>query len=201
MSTPKVTNRPNSPKKLWENNFISPIVAMENISDSDLSSNDDYKSIKSTNSKGSVENFSKPRKTLTNFGAPISTKLKSAQRSTYTLSSQTPLQANPSLRGSYSNLRTMQSNIPGSYNNLHRPSSMKPPSAVTNSNLKSMGPKLKGSYTSLKPISANLPIVPPINSNLNVTKNLPKATNPNVTQTIESHTKIVEVSYKVLVVM
>lgn len=196
MSTPKVTNRPNSPKKLWENHFISPIVSIENMSDSDVSSNDDYKSTKSTYSKGSIENYNtaKSRKTLASLGGPINTKIKTAQRSTYTVNAQKPLQANPNLRGSYNNLRTVQSNIPGSQNNLYRPSSIKPPTTTTNSNLKTMGPKLKGSYTSLRPISANLPVVPPITSNMNVTKTLPKTTNPNVTQTIDSHTKIVEVS-------
>lgn len=88
---------------------------------------------------------------------------------------------------SYSNLKTVQSNIPGSHNNLHKTGNTR------TSNLKTMGPTLKGSYTSLRPISANLPVAPPIGSQMNTTVTLPRATNPNVTQNIDNRPKVAEV--------
>ncbi|KAJ8955290.1 hypothetical protein NQ314_006903 [Rhamnusium bicolor] len=179
-------------KKLWENNFISPIISNEHLSDSDLSSNDEYKSVKSS---FSLENYnSKPTKSLGYLGTNIDTKVKTNPRSTFTLASQKPLQViSSNIRASYSNLRTVQSNIPGSQSNLYKPSTVnRPPSSATN--LKTMGQKLKGSYTSLRPISANLPVAPPITSQLNITATLPRATNPNVTQNIDVHSKVVEVS-------
>lgn len=60
MSTPK----PNTGgKKLWEHNFISPIVANVHYSDSDTSSTEEYRSVKSSASKISLEtDRSKPPK-------------------------------------------------------------------------------------------------------------------------------------------
>lgn len=61
MSTPK----PNSgPKRFFENHFISPIVPLEPLSDSELSSNDDYRSVKSSNSKISLENYTGKTKSM-----------------------------------------------------------------------------------------------------------------------------------------
>nr|XP_023029059.1 uncharacterized protein LOC111517210 isoform X1 [Leptinotarsa decemlineata] len=189
MSTPK----PNATKKkIWENNFISPIITTEQISDSEFSSNDDYKSVRSSVSKTSLDNqSSKNTKSLGNLVAPVVPKGKLSRRTSYTIADQKPLQTMPSVvRNSYSNLKYMQTNIHGSQSNLQRPSSIRMPS----SNLKTMGPKLKGSYTSLRPMSANLPVAPPpINQNLNSTMVLPKASNPNVTQVLETRPKVVEV--------
>ncbi|KAJ8984544.1 hypothetical protein NQ317_006830 [Molorchus minor] len=121
----------------------------------------------------------------------IDTKLKTNQRSTYTLAGQKPLQAvSNSIRSSYSNLRTMQTKVASSQPSIYKPSNIRVPAS---SNLSTMGQKLKGSYTSLRPISANLPVAPPITSHLNTTVTLPKASNPNVTQNVENHTKVVEV--------
>ncbi|KAJ8946121.1 hypothetical protein NQ318_013171 [Aromia moschata] len=191
MSTPK----PNTgTKKLWENNFISPIISNERLSDSDMSSNDEYKSVKSTFSKVSLEEYDgKSVKSLGYLGSNIDTKLKTAQRSAYTSAGQKPLQAVcNTVRGSYSNLKAVQSNIPGSQPNIYKPTGVSRATAST-TNLLSMGHKLKGSYTSLRPISSNLPVAPPITPQLNSTLTLPKATNPNVTQNIDGHSKVVEV--------
>lgn len=191
MSTPKITT---GSKKLWENNFISPIIPNEPLSDSDVSSTDEYKSVKSTFSKASEENYlSKPVKSLGYLGGNIDTKLKNTHRSTYTMAGQKPLQVIPNnIRASYTNLRTIQSNIPGSQGNLYKSGNVRaqPPST----NLKTMGQRLKGSYTSLRPISANLPVAPPITPQLNTTTTLSKATNPNVTQNIDTRSKVAEVS-------
>ncbi|XP_018580060.1 uncharacterized protein LOC108917781 isoform X2 [Anoplophora glabripennis] len=190
MSTPKTIQ---GSKNLWENNFISPIIPNEPLSDSDVSSTDEYKSVKSTFSKASMENYiGKPVKSMSYLGGNIDTKLKNTYRSTYTLSSQKPLQVIPNnIRASYSNLRTVQSNIPGSQGNLYKPSNVK--AQAPSSNLKTMGHRLKGSYTSLRPISANLPMALPIVPQLNTTTTLSKATNPNVTRNIETRSKVAEV--------
>lgn len=190
MSTPKTVQ---GSKNLWENNFISPIIPNEPLSDSDVSSTDEYKSVKSTFSKASMENYiSKPVKSMGYLGGNIDTKLKNTHRSTYTLASQKPLQVIPNnIRASYSNLRTVQSNIPGSQGNLYKSGNIKTQASSTN--LKTMGHRLKGSYTSLRPISANLPVAPPIVPQLNTTTTLPRATNPNVTQNIDTRSKVAEV--------
>ncbi|KAJ8911459.1 hypothetical protein NQ315_013563 [Exocentrus adspersus] len=190
MSTPKINT---GSKKLWENNFISPIISNEHFSDSDASSTDEYKSVKSTVSRVSLENYvDKPVKSLGHSRNNVDTKLRTSQRSTYTLPSQKPLQVIPSnIRSSYSNLKTIQSKIPGSQNNLYKPSNCK--TEVPGTNLKTMGQRLKGSYTSLKPISTNLPEAPPIIPQLNTTTTLSKGINSNVMQNINSYSNVAEV--------
>ncbi|XP_050307777.1 uncharacterized protein LOC126744416 isoform X2 [Anthonomus grandis grandis] len=171
-------------KSLWAHNFISPIVAnnRDHLSDSDLS--DDYKSVNSQpSSKVSLDNWTNP--SAKNLPHPIpnkDVKIKTSQRSAYTISNK-PLQALPSgIRGSYSNISTLKNTkltLGGSQQNLYRPPSqmVRPPST---SNLQTMGTKLKGSYTSLRPISANLPVAPPIEEgNFNGTQTITRSHRSN----------------------
>ncbi|XP_030747269.1 uncharacterized protein LOC115875869 isoform X1 [Sitophilus oryzae] len=159
MSTPKVNM---GVDKLWENNFLSPIVSLDKQTKSTLYSRvsnvDTY--IKQTDSNKD-------------------TKMRRIHR-TENISNQRPLQALPiNFKGSYnniSNLKTASSNFGGSQPRLSKPSSrnsIRPPSA---SNLKTMGSQLKGSYTSLRPISANLPVAPPVGVTPNVVQMI---TRPN----------------------
>lgn len=170
MSTPKVNTMP---KKFMVNNFISPITSNENLSDSDVSSTEDYKSVRSSLSKGSLESYSQSRYYLGN-------------NDTRTMQQQSiqKLFKNNVTRNSNEKLKSKQIANDTTVNYGSR-SNVEVNVPVTN--LKLMGQKLKASYTSLKPISANLPVVPP----LNVTKTL---TRPKKSQNFDAHTKVVEVS-------
>lgn len=179
MSTPKIST---ASKKLWENNFISPITATETISDSDQSSNDDYKSVRSTiSSKASLDQFviKQQPKSLGYVAAPLDTTIKINQKGSYTTSAPKPMPVvRPNAKiNSYSNLKPMNSNIPGSYSNIYKLSTAKQQPINTGSNLRTMGTKLKGSYTSLRPMSSNLPVAPPLISS-NTTATLNKASVP-----------------------
>ncbi|XP_050512724.1 uncharacterized protein LOC126888454 [Diabrotica virgifera virgifera] len=190
MSTPKVAT---ANKRLWENNFISPITA-EHTSDSDLSSNDDYKSVRSSvSSKTSLDQYvPKQPKSLGYLHGPAEIKIKTNQKSTYTSAAPKPVpvvRPNPKTN-SYSNLRSMNSNLPASYSNIYKMSNPKTQSGNAVSNLKTMGSKLKGSYTSLRPMSSNLPVAPPLISS-NTTMTLAKSN--SVPHGVDSATRIVEV--------
>lgn len=155
MSTPK----PNWSKKvfnriMWEHSIISPIVTSEIQSDSGESS-DEYKSVKSSFSKNSVEsNPVKQTRSLVSLQDPSDArKLKSIN----TVINPNNLCKVP-MRGSTSNLQKFNAPVP-------KISQMRVPSATSiTSNLKTMKPSLKGSYTSLKPVNTYLPVAPPINA-------------------------------------
>lgn len=166
MSTPKVNT---VPKKFLVNNFISPITSNENLSDSDMSSSEDYKSVRSSLSKGSLDSYCQSRHYFTG-------------NETKTMPMQQPIQ------------KVFKSNVlKNSKKNegvlINRPKSNVEVN-VPVTNLKLMGQKLKASYTSLKPMSTNLPVVPPLNVGKTLTR--PKKTDAN--QTFDAHTKVVEVS-------
>nr|CAH7726102.1 unnamed protein product [Callosobruchus chinensis] len=175
MSTPKVMTA--VPRKLLDNCIISPIVigGGEPTSDSDGSSNDEYRSVKS--SATSLENFTAPKsaKCLPSSAGPVNTKLMTNPRSAHTMASTKTVQAGPMAKAAYSS----QPKAVPSYKQSGL--QMRPASSV--SNLKSMGPRLKGSYTSLRPISANLPVAPPIHA----------SSMQNVTQTVHVQGKSSEV--------
>ncbi|XP_056634842.1 uncharacterized protein LOC130443952 [Diorhabda sublineata] len=183
MSTPKIST---ASKKLWDHNFISPITTVETISDSDHSSNDDYKSVRSTiSSKGSLDQFVVKQQPKSLGYAPISldATIKISQKGSYTAPAPKPLPVTRpyAKTNSYSNLKPMNSNIPGSYSNIYKMSTAKQPSINMGSNLKTMGTKLKVSYTSLRPMSSNLPVAPPLISS-NTTSTLNKATPLNIVE-------------------
>ncbi|XP_019874188.2 uncharacterized protein LOC109602289 isoform X2 [Aethina tumida] len=139
MSTPK----PNTGgKKLWEHNFISPIVANVHYSDSDTSSTEEYRSVKSSASKISLEtDRSKPPK-LSNLDKKPRTMLMGG---TY---------KKPAPRSIPTSGNLQAGGLKSSQPNIRAP--VMPPS-----NLKTMGTGLKGSYTNLRPISTYLPVAPP----------------------------------------
>lgn len=91
MSTPKNAS---APKILWDNNFTSPIVPLEATSDSDLSSIDDYKSVKSTeSSKTSLDGYmpKQQSKRMNYITGPADTKIKTNQKSSYTVVAPKPM--------------------------------------------------------------------------------------------------------------
>lgn len=159
MSTPKPTSKIIS--KLWEHSTISPVAASDGVhtSDSEPSSNDEYKTVKSnisvsdSNLSGKSEN-----KSFENY---VSKPLKISPKS---INGVKPVSnnKNPAIKGSYSNLKTVSTTLKGSYGNL-KPlgANIKGASYNTNkgstTNLKTMSTNLKGSYTQLKPVLLNLP--------------------------------------------
>ncbi|KAL3266940.1 hypothetical protein HHI36_011090 [Cryptolaemus montrouzieri] len=155
MSTPK----PNWSNKvlnriMWDHSVISPIITGDIQSDSGDSS-DEYKSVKSSFSKNSVEsNPVKQTRSLVSLQEPSDArKLKSIN----TLTNQGNLCKVPA-RGSVSNLQKLGASAP------KIPQSRVYSAGSINSNLKSMKPSLKGSYTSLRPVNTHLPVAPPINA-------------------------------------
>lgn len=193
MSTPK----PNSQKRMVITNQISPISYSDANSDSDeTSSNENYKSVRSSLSKISLDNYvSNPIKSASTAAVkPNNLFSKNLSKNTlphntHTIIKQKSMQNVPtSIRGSYTNLKTMSGTLSASQSKLNRPISNQKPS-----NLKTISHNLKGSYTSLKPINAYLPVAPPITSTLNTTTTLTKASNPNVTQIVDRHVKPTEV--------
>lgn len=190
MSTPK----PNAQKSLIMNNCISPIKFNRTNSDSEEeSSTEDFKSVRSSLSKLSLDNYtSKSTKSI-----PSAVGLKSSTTSnkntvthnTHTIVKQKSMQNVPTaIRGSYSNLNRM-SGLSLSHSKINRPAAPQ-----KSSNLKTISHNLKGSYTSLRPINTCLPVAPPINPKLNTTATLTRASNPNVTQIVEHHVNVAEVS-------
>lgn len=142
MSTPKPAK---SMTKLFESNYISPIIRQkEHVSDSDLSSTDDYLTVRSTLSKGSSGNSEKNLKVLDRNVKSLSNLKQNDQKvkphNIYTITK--PVSNIKPLMASYSNLRASESNIRSSQTNL-----------------KSLSTTLKSSYTNLKPIGINLPII------------------------------------------
>ncbi|CAG9856554.1 unnamed protein product [Phyllotreta striolata] len=174
MSTPKPSA--GGPRMSWGDKFMSPIV--DGKSDSDLSSSDDYKSVKSSQD----DRLKHQQPKTMNFIKVANTKLKTGHQSTYTGSITKPMAAIRSPTKSpkancYSNLR---GSIVPSVHKLSKPR----PSSVVASNLKAMGTTLKGSYTSLRPISTNLPEAPPLVGNVQPIS-ISRAAQPNVTRTLE----------------
>lgn len=145
MSTPKPAK---SMTKLFESHYISPIVRQkEHVSDSDLSSTEDYLTVRSTLSKGSSGHSEKSLKildrnvkSLSNLKQNVEQKLKPHNVHTITK----PVSNVKALMGSFTNLRVVppENNIRGSYTNL-----------------KTLGTTLKNSYTNLKPVGVNLPVI------------------------------------------
>lgn len=188
MSTPKVNT---ASKKLFINNLISPITSKENLADSDISSNEEYKSVRSSLSKDSLVNYNQKSIDNITYFADIDTKLKS-MKYPVSVSTHKTYKINPPMnKFSDSNLRAVKLKNDGKLNNVYKANiNMETP--VTN--LKLMNQKLKASYTSLKPMSTNLPVAPPITSTLNATKTLPRTKKSSENQNVESHTSVVEVS-------
>lgn len=186
MSTPIVNI---APKKFWVNNLISPITSNENLSDSDRSSNEEYKSVRSSLSKCSLENYSqRSADSIPHLGGST-TKLKSAPNPLY-YATQKMYKSN----SSHNNMKTLQLKSENTLSMVHKSKNkMEVPPPATN--LKQMDQKLKASYTSLRPISTNLPVAPPITS-MNVTKTLIKSKNTGDIQNLDYTTKVVEVSFK-----
>ncbi|XP_044748292.1 uncharacterized protein LOC123309306 [Coccinella septempunctata] len=155
MSTPK----PNWSNKMfnrvmWEHSIISPIVTGDIQSDSGDSS-DEYKSVKSSFSKISLEsNPVKQTRSLVSLQDPSDArKLKSIN----TVVNPNNFCKVP-MRGSASNLQKLVAPVP------KLPQARVPSAGSITSNLKTMKPSLKGSYTSLKPVNSYLPVAPPINA-------------------------------------
>ncbi|KAF2902391.1 hypothetical protein ILUMI_03788 [Ignelater luminosus] len=190
MSTPKRSSKIVS--KLWENNCISPIIPTHqdnNLSDSEASSNDDFRTVGSSTSNmvtpfGSETHVTKTNKSLENFKQNVELPKVSPKSlnaiPTKTLSNK---QYDNRFRGSYTNLKTVGTHLKGSYTNLKtaganiKGSYTNLTSGVSNmkgstSNLKTMSNNLKASYTKLKPVLTDLP-----NTNL-------KIFDPNATMTI-----------------
>nr|CAI5858032.1 unnamed protein product [Callosobruchus analis] len=188
MSTPKVATA--VPRKLLDNCIISPIViGGEPTSDSDGSSNDEYRSVKS--SATSLENFTAPKtaKCLPSLAQPVVTKLMANPRSAYTMASTKTVQAGSMAKATYSSHPRAVPSVVPSYKQTGN--QMRPASSV--SNLRSMGPRLKGSYTSLRPISANLPVAPPIHTSSlhNVTQTMQVQGKSNEVPTITQHKPVI----------
>ncbi|KAF5302353.1 hypothetical protein FQA39_LY10392 [Lamprigera yunnana] len=167
MSTPKSCSKIMS--KLWENGISPiPIVDTEHVSDSDRSSNEEFRTVRSN-----VSSICPPSQSLSSAltavtsGTDISKNV--AERvNTRTLNMMSKNTGNNrihNIKGSYSEYKTGSASLRGSYTNL-RPigATLKSTSCVpsiesksSTSNLKTMSSKLKGSYTQLKPVLLNLP--------------------------------------------
>lgn len=134
--------------KLFEGHYISPIARQkEHVSDSDLSSTEDYLTVRSTLSKGSSGHSEKNLKILDRNVKSLSNLKQNLERlKTHNIHTITrPVSNVKPLVGSYTNLKSPphpESNIRGSYTNL-----------------KALGTNLKSSYTNLKPIGVNLPVI------------------------------------------
>lgn len=173
MSTPKVNT---TARKFWINNPISPINSSGNLSDSDKSSNEEFRSVRSSLSKESIENLPHNQ-------------INAVLQKTYKAN-------NPSItKNSCSNMDHLQLRSNGGP--LLKKSTTKSEKTRSVSNLALMGQQLKSSYTSLKkPICTNLPVAPPpIISDLNVTKTFLRTKKFGSSQNIDSNSKIVEVSF------
>lgn len=188
MSTPKVNS---SPKKLWINNFISPITSVDHLSDSDVSSNEEYKSVRSSLSKASLDPYC--QKSLDSINHLGDFGRKNVHLPTYGSAQNIP-NGNKSVKSHYnSTMKSIQMRSDGTLStNSVKSNIMEAAAPVTN--LKLMGPKLKASYTSLKPISSNLPVAPPVNAPLDVTQTLPRVKKSNLNKNFGSQKKVVEVS-------
>ncbi|KAL1505584.1 hypothetical protein ABEB36_005115 [Hypothenemus hampei] len=189
MSTPKVRA---TKLNIWDNNFISPItggIVKTTYSDSDLS--DEYKSVKSSASKVTLETWTQPiRRNMEYIAPPKDIKIKTNTKSLYTSTGQKPLPALPTHLTSYQNVAVKNTVQQGSHQNWNKP--VKVGQSANVSNLNTMGTKLKGSYTSLKPISTNLPVVPPIGSTFNGTETItrPSAMRSNTVPTTKPNVPI-----------
>lgn len=170
MSTPKPSNQP---RKIPDPLHLSPIGATIERSDSDLSSNDDYTTVRSKISPATSDpemlscDSDKYSKSSTNLAA--------APRQ-YVKSVHTMTKPKPSyIRGSLTNLRNVGANLKGSYTNL-----------------KSVSTNVRGSYTSLNPVNKILPVAPPP---LDSTMVLSGDCDVNRTVTLDGHSKGNEVSF------
>ncbi|KAF5274301.1 hypothetical protein FQR65_LT04419 [Abscondita terminalis] len=160
VSTPKVTNKRDT--TLWADG-ISPIVPCNkgDISDTDSkSSNDEYRTVRSTvssNGDGPSDLFSNEN---INVIHQNNLNPKNLNKVGSKLTNNTRIFG---VGGSYSNLKTAGSSFKGSYTNLKATgASFKSTSSILNSdlkgtNLRNMSTNLKGSYTQLKPVLLNLP--------------------------------------------
>lgn len=183
MSTPKPNS---SARNICESLHLSPITSRTERSDSDLSSSDDYATVRSKLSPATSDSE------ILSYGGNQKLKTQSAMNMTQPKKSvhtvvrdSRPLQPARYSRGSYSNLKnlgttnlqTVNGKLKGSYTNL-----------------RSVGSNLRGSYTSLKPVNANLPVAPPP---LNSTKVV--ASESDVTRIMETNGKADGVSFVILV--
>lgn len=168
MSTPKPSNQP---RKIPDPIHLSPIGATIERSDSDLSSNDDYTTVRSKISPATSDpemlscDSDKYSKSSTYLAAP-----KQNVKSVHTITKSKPSY----VRGSLTNLRNVGTNLKGSYTNL-----------------KSVSTNVRGSYTSLNPVNKILPVAPPP---LDSTKVLSGDSGVNRTVTLDGHSKGNEVS-------
>ncbi|XP_071056248.1 serine-rich adhesin for platelets-like isoform X3 [Onthophagus taurus] len=140
MSTPKPST---SMSKLFHHD-ISPIFRQkEHVSDSDLSSTEDYLTSRSTLSKSSghsdrpLKSPERPVKSMHNLKQIAEPKAEMQPRWAYI-----PRVPGRGFTGSASNLRMPEPVLHGS-----------------RSNLTTIRPVLKGSYTNLRPVSQNLPVI------------------------------------------
>lgn len=167
MSTPKPNS---SARNIYETLHLSPITSRTGRSDSDLSSSDDYATVRSKLSPATSDSDILSYGGMPKVPIAINETPPPPKKSMHTVVRDSrPLQPARYSRGSYTNLRnvgmtnlqTVNGKLKGSYTNL-----------------KSVGSNLRGSYTSLKPVHANLPVAPPP---LNVTKVV--ASDTDVTRT------------------
>lgn len=169
MSTPKPAK---SLSKLWENDVISPISHIQDkdyLSETDLSSADEYGTVGSgisTCSEKDKLNSEKLAKARNN--EVIALNPRSINTITKGVSS---IQKYGDIKGSFTNLKNIATNLKGS-----------------STNLKTMNPNLKGSYTNLKPVGTNLPHAPRFQSS---TSNLlTRTSNQNYKQTSNKEAEV-----------
>ncbi|KAK9876683.1 hypothetical protein WA026_014062 [Henosepilachna vigintioctopunctata] len=151
MSTPKPNWANKVINKMMWDSFLSPIEVQTDSGES----SDEYKSVKSSFSKNSLESnpVQQTRSLVSLQDPPNSRKMKSVN----TIVNQTNLLKGP-MRNSASNLTNV--GVPPSKLLQSRIAS----AGNVKSNLITMKPALKGSYTSLKPVNTHLPVAPPINA-------------------------------------
>lgn len=193
MSTPKPTSKIIS--KLWEHehSMVSPVpMDRLNTSDSEQSSNDEYKTVKSNlSASDSSSSIDAPHRSFELKSEPQKIEPKS-------LNGFKPINKVPNVKGSYSNLKTVGTTLKGSYGNL-KPlgASAKGPSYASNkgltTNLKTMSTNLKGSYTQLKPVLLNLPCTDANNLQL-YQPDSRGMKRPNIANNVDANTKTAEVA-------
>lgn len=173
MSTPKPHS---SARNICDTLHLSPITSRTGRSDSDLSSSDDYATVRSKLSPATSDSEILGYGDTSNLKTQSAINVTQPKKSVHTMVRESrPLQPARYSRGSYTslksvgttNLQSVNGKLKGSYTNL-----------------RSVGSNLRGSYTSLKPVNVNLPVAPPP---LNVTKVV--ASDSDVTRIMETNGK------------
>lgn len=162
MSTPKPAK---SLSKLWENEVISPISQIQDkeyLSETD--SVDEYGTVSSGVSVYSEKgNLNSEKLTKARNNEVIASNPRSINTLTKGVSS---IQKYGDIKGSFTNLKNIATNLKGS-----------------TTNLKTMNPNLKGSYTNLKPVGTNLPHAPAPRVPSSASNLLTRTSNQNYNQT------------------